>query len=402
MKDKAAGMLGKAGALALVSAGSLFDFSRRDIHISGAAGPLEVGTWQIVLRDRSRPDPFDPKSGPRRIPVRFWYPAQPSDTAGQLRFCGDRSVPRLLAKSLGAPGFLFRKLMRVVTDARVSAPFAQSVPASDVLFFSHGYGANEMQSFPLMERLASHGYVAASVCHTGEAFAAVLADGEIVPFSKKERDAFLIAQTERIREYDRRFREEIGIRYLVGPDPTVQAALDIRMDDLRFAADSLKEIHEGNIVSPLHGKLRTGRYGVFGHSFGGALAGAAVLTDDRFSCFVNIDGAPHGRSSQEPVEKPFLVIRSDRPYDIENAYYPGEVNFDIAVIANTQHLDFTALNLVMPELKKLGAFGAADPVRVHEITGELCRAFFDSNLHGAPDRMQELATLCGEMRLERR
>jgi len=53
------------------------------------------------------------------------------------------------------------------------------------------------------------------------------------------------------------------------------------------------------------------RVGVFGHSFGGAVAAQFCHDDSRCKAGIDIDGAPHGSVVQDGLAQPFMFLLSD-------------------------------------------------------------------------------------------
>ena len=104
-------------------------------------GPEAVGHESFMLIDAARDD--------RALPVDIWYPADPEGVAGAER------TRVILQAPLGIDSEV----------AYEQVPVAQG--PLPVLVFSHGYQGIRLQSVPLMEALASHGFVIATVDHTG-------------------------------------------------------------------------------------------------------------------------------------------------------------------------------------------------------------------------------------------
>ncbi len=109
-----------------------------------ALGPRAVGHSSFTAVDAARAD--------RSLLVDVWYPVDDEDAA-------DAPLAQyLLLGPLGLPSEV------AVEDLPVS-----SRPKQTLLVFSHGYGGISIQSFGLMEALASHGFIVLAPEHSGNA-----------------------------------------------------------------------------------------------------------------------------------------------------------------------------------------------------------------------------------------
>ena len=109
-----------------------------------ALGPFAVGHTSFNVVDAAR--------GDRPLLVDAWYPVDAEDAQASPL------AEYLLVAPLSLPSEV------AVDDLPVSARAAQTL-----LVFSHGYQSIHIQSFGLMEALASHGFIVISPEHTGNA-----------------------------------------------------------------------------------------------------------------------------------------------------------------------------------------------------------------------------------------
>jgi predicted dienelactone hydrolase len=131
--------IGIALLLALLLAGA----SASAVDAPDALGPQKVGYAQLTIVDAARAN--------RTLPLDIWYPAD-------------------LAAWTAEPSFTLYDLGSGIgidsTEAKddIALPAAGSYP---LVVFSHGFGGLSLQSVPLMEQLASHGFVVVAPSHTG-------------------------------------------------------------------------------------------------------------------------------------------------------------------------------------------------------------------------------------------
>jgi predicted dienelactone hydrolase len=131
-------------SLLIACSGSTSTENTAPVDAPDALGPRAVGHSSFTAVDAARAD--------RSLLLDVWYPVDDEDAA-------DAPLAEyLLLDPLGLPSEV------AVEDLPVS-----SRPEQTLLVFSHGYGGISIQSFGLMEALASHGFIVLSPEHTGNA-----------------------------------------------------------------------------------------------------------------------------------------------------------------------------------------------------------------------------------------
>ncbi len=239
-------------------------------------GAYEVGYRLTETTDNSR----DREVGGRTLPLHIWYPAS-----------GGEDFPPASYLSSG-----FLQLPALV--ARSEAPLLDE-RRWPLLVFSHGFGGTPTQSTPLLETLASHGFVVVAVDHIGNSQSPS-------PLPK---------------------------------DPA-QAAAD-RVPDISFAIDTLLGWAQDRL-SIWYRAVDPFRIGVTGHSFGGSTAmGMAVgefggaAADPRVKAILPVSGSMDVFSdsalSQVPVPLLLLggsldtsvpIANNSRAFDLNQALQP--------------------------------------------------------------------------------
>ena len=172
------------------------------------SGPYLAGHTEDVVVDVSR--------GGRELPVDIWYPIDDPDGAELTLYAlqGDAGITSELA----------------YRDAQPGGPGARPL-----IVFSHGFGGINTQSVPLMEHLATHGFVVISPEHTGN----INGDNS-------------------------------------SPDPAAD-----RVPDVTAVIDYMAS-RNAAAGDPFEGRVNTQEVGVAGHSFGGFTATASVTGYDVF------------------------------------------------------------------------------------------------------------------------
>jgi dienelactone hydrolase len=197
----------------------------------------------------------DPARSQRHLPIEVWYPADESHAGQDLDAARQDRYDVL-------PGFPPVE-QEAVRDA---APGRGKFP---LIAFSHGFGGHRRQSTFLCTHLASHGYVVASVDHTGNTVT------DMIPL-------MLAAQS--------------GTEV---PDPLLELRtyIDLRPPDVAFTIDHVAASPQ---IAPL---VDTSRIGISGHSFGGWTTLAYTGRDSRVKAALPL--APAGAPLNLP-EDPFV------------------------------------------------------------------------------------------------
>jgi dienelactone hydrolase len=206
-------------------------------------GPFAVGVRTAALVDDARERP---------LPTEVWYPADDAHLGADL----DDTTRDRFETIPGMP--------EVVQDAvRDAMPRAGRFP---LVAFSHGFGAHRRQSTFLCTHLASHGYVVASVDHTGNTTMDILQ--MIVTAQSAPAD--------------------------LEPLDTLGTFAEARPCDVRFMIDRVLDGTAGDVAALVDAT----RIGMTGHSFGGWTTLKMPSADPRIRAALPL--APAGMRSELP------------------------------------------------------------------------------------------------------
>lgn len=144
-------------------------------------GPYAVGHTLL--------DTTDPARGDRALRSEVWYPADPGNAEGEPTFYD----------------FQFFNLGLVSPIAIEDAPITETYWLP-LIVFSHGNCGTSWQSTPMMETLASHGFVVVSPAHTGNTVNDCIGTGNADPFAvaanNRPADVSFLIDTMIARSFD--------------------------------------------------------------------------------------------------------------------------------------------------------------------------------------------------------
>ena len=337
-------------------------------------GPFPVGTVIRHLVDPSREETHGtPRGVPRELMVQIWYPAE---SRGPRRRFRSRSEVSLLKEHAS--------LIR--TNASEGVPVARNPGRFPVLIFSPSWNGRKDQNTTQVEELASHGYVVVGIDHPYGSSVTRFPDGRVIPSSLGEWMDYSSddAQKETIR--------------------VDESELRIRAEDARFVLDTLERFDRSDPNGFFQGHFDTSSVGVFGHSFGGAVAAEVCRIDPRFRAGINMDGCLFGESAREGVEQRFLFMSSDgpapTPSELENSIgtkrrylamiYQGDRDVErslkkyggyLVKIIGASHANFCDTPLFSP-ISRLSGAGPIEVQHAVVIINDLTLSFFDRHLNG--------------------
>jgi predicted dienelactone hydrolase len=361
-----AGIAGLLGAVPMSCALPVFDFPR-------PTGPCPVGSATRHLIDAGREESHEPGRGaPRELMIQIWYPAE---HAGPRQPYRQRDEVSLFKKHLS--------LIR--TNAAAGVPVASTPDRHPVLIFSPSWVGKRAQNTVQAEEMASHGYVVVGIDHPYATPTTTFPDGRMIEstlgnwmdFSSEDamQKAIRVAESE----------------------------LEIRTADVRFVLNSLERLDRSDPAGLLTGRLDLSRVGVFGHSFGGAVAAEACRVDPRFRVAIDYDGCLFGGAAREGVPRPFLVLSDGNPsptpvpdaappekrrrfrfldQDVRDIHRSIETYGGyLLALRGASHANYCDTPLFLP-IRRMSEAGSIPCRRAFEIINDCTVAFFDEFVKG--------------------
>ncbi|MFE3581805.1 alpha/beta hydrolase family protein [Streptomyces vinaceus] len=353
---------GPAWADAGTTAGA--DPAAARLTLPAPTGPHPVGTVQLHLVDRSRPDAVAGPGRFRELMATVWYPARdvrryplaPWMPAGAFQaFLTDAGLGEL------AP-------LGPLTSGHVGAPVLRTGRRLPVIVFSHGAHSHQGDHTVVVQELASHGYAVVTVAHQYDTYTEY-PDGRIA----------------------------VPLR-----DPHAPTLPGDFAADLRFVLDCVEQLAAGcnpdadrrELPAGLLGSLDPRCVGAFGWSKGGTATACATLADERIRAGLSLDA---------PMQmNPPLAGELDRPFMMMSAVFTRDTDPEAAAFwshlrgwrLNIQaqgaaHFSYGDNEALFPQVAKLlgwsgqqlqNVIGTLDPAQAVKIQQAYPLAFFDEHL----------------------
>lgn len=356
---------GSSSAGVLRAAGTAGAAGPAPIQIPPPTGPHRVGTVNLHLIDTSRTDPYHP-GRPYPLMASLWYPAR---DAGRFPIA-PWMPPAVFAAWLEGVGFDPASMPVPVTSGHVGAPVLGRGRPRPVVLFMHGAHDHRADTTTVVQELVSHGYVVATVDHTGDAYTQFPGGPVLSP----------------------------------GGDRAVPADFAA---DARFLLDALTQIASGHnpdadrrpLPEGLPGSLDLDRVGMYGWSKGGTATALATIADARIKAGLSLDG-PMEPTVTADLAKPFLMMagsftRSNDPDAQEfwtrltgwRRYLELEGAEELAFTDNEGIIGPATPLLGLTPAQVQGFVGTMDPAEGVRIQLAYPRAFFDLHLRNRPSRL---------------
>lgn len=334
-------------------------------------GPHPVGTVQLHLVDRSRPDDIAGPGRFRELMATVWYPARDVQRYPLAPWMPAGAFQAYLADV----GFSDLTSLGPLTAGHVGAPVLRTGRRLPVVVFSHGARSHQGDHTIMVQELASHGYAVVTIAH----------------------------------QYD---------TYTEFPDGRVAAPLRGRQAptmpgdfaaDLRFVLDCVEQLAAGcnpdvdrrELPAGLLGSLDPRRIGALGWSKGGTATACATLADERIRAGMSLD-APMQMNPPltGDLHRPFMMMSAafTRATDPEAAAFWSHLRgwrLDIQA-QGAIHISYGDIEALFPQVAKLRGWsgqqlqeviGTLDPDQAVKIQQAYPLAFFDEHLRHRPGHL---------------
>jgi len=280
----------KSGILLLLLCFTNVIFSQQDtIQLIKPTGNYSVGTVTFEWTDESRLLNYTSHAGDKRtIIVQIWYPAEMNGNAQ------------------GAPyNALSQDYDKVLTNSYLRPPYSNEIKKSNLILFAPGRGTERFLYTTLIEELASHGYVVASV-DMPEIGYVLYQDGLVMSPSGRFKPprGMMGGPYEKV---DKFFEEPTEMGYL----------------DLEFVLQKIEKLNMADSSGRFTERIDVDHIGVFGHSLGGRIAGEFTARNKRVKGYISMEGIPprdvrYGGMIKIPIA--MLCSSGTWPYAKENYF----------------------------------------------------------------------------------
>lgn len=343
-------------------------------------GPHGVGTSAMALVDNRRVDPYAPGGAvPRELMVQFWYPTEAAKPTRRARYRDGRG-----------DGWRTSHLPLVRTRSYPGAPILRSGGKLPVLLFTGPN--NRFQNTFQTEELASHGYLVVALDHPYSSDLVGFPDGRVT--GRRKENIFLDFGTPERLEASRQ---------------GVTVDLAVRVADVEFVIECLEEWQCPYSENQIAGHIDTTRIGVFGHSFGGAVAAEVCTRSPKVRGGINMDGWLFGKAQTAGVSKPFLFMVDCTPKPTGTGLSQAnsasgrraewtlrgyeQIEHSLRThggyylqTPGLEHMNYSDYPLFSQVRAKTGA-GAVDARRAHRMVNQITLAFFNRCLRNDPEEV---------------
>lgn len=335
------------------------------------AGPEDIGTVTVELRDRERDELFGERpGGPREFMAQVWYPARLPDDAVRSPWTEDwEVVVPAISEQMGFPSWFWNHTQFTLSHSSDSPPIAEGT--YPVILYSHSWGGVRTNSLNQVEHLVSNGYIVIAPDHTHVASATVLENGEVA-----YQDPEALPDPESVAEDDFEEAATDVVATLAADLVTILGALE-EGEDGPFGAVTL--------AADLN------RLGIYGHGAGGGAAIKVCLEDERCHAVLAMDPwvrALTPRDLQNDMARPALYMRSDDWVGTsDDALLAGiaargdSITYTVGIQGATTN-DFVMIPLLTPLGSQFGLKGPIPAGRVMPIVDNYLLGFFDVFLLG--------------------
>ncbi|MBT8385918.1 MAG: alpha/beta fold hydrolase, partial [Ignavibacteria bacterium] len=265
-------------------------YSQTDsVKLMEPTGKFAVGTVVYEWTDEKRDFNYSSHNGDKRtIIVQIWFPAS------------------IDSNDIIAPySALSNDYENVKSNSYLRPSFTNKLKKAPLILICPGRGTERFLYSTLIEDLASHGFIVASIDMPGIGYT-IYKDGFIVQPSSE-------------------FKPPKGM--MGGPyekvDEFFEKPTEIGYNDLMFALLKLTELNENDISNRFTNKIDLTNIGVFGHSLGGRIAGKFASKNENVRAYISMEGIPPRKVRfNGDIKIPVVMLCSSGtwPYAKENYF----------------------------------------------------------------------------------
>jgi pimeloyl-ACP methyl ester carboxylesterase len=370
-------------------------------------GPYAVGTTVIALEDLQRAEVYESPPGRRSVVLQVWYPTEVATGTRDLYI--NRPLANALEKWMGIPAFLLGEPQ--ASSSFLGAPISTDRERFPIVLFNHGYGSFATQNYTQMENLASHGFVAISLSHPYTSLLTQFPDGRNL---ERAANAYWASLPELAKNLDAaglRFKDYVdGIRNVETATQKLRGLQDLTQSEFyrlleddfgTWVSDSLfvlQQLPELNDSNPMLGhRMDVERVGIYGHSFGGAVATQVALeAPSLVRAGLNLDGPQLIYHAESPtsLQVPFAFVYStdtrignvtcDQSGLNDGFFLSASAPVYRRTVQGASHENFSDLTYI-DALKGNPLLGSIDNRAVGKLTSLLVVDYFAHYLQNGPE-----------------
>ena len=364
------------------------------IKFPAPTGKYSVGVHYDEL-ETQRPETFSYETDDyRTLYLKIWYPAAEVDNHPPAPYIegGQQALTKMSKRvDLPVPPFLFDQLIKAKTHSYIDAPLASG--KFPLLTFSHGFGSWFGQNTPLMEELASRGFIIVAIGHSHQTmFTAqdehtMINYPQVIPWAPAAEDSIVDLKHDIMHASTDTLSFRNAFFDCLRSAPSINANLNIWATDVREVLDKIM-VQNTTPNAFLYNRIDTAKIGALGMSFGGATAIEVAYQDARIKAAVDLDGFNYGSWWKDTLNVPVAFLEApynDQYYSRHGALkHQTTAGYYCFMFEGTEHYNFTDVNVFSPMFQRLGILGEADGEFMLQAMNNIIPDFFESIFANRP------------------
>jgi predicted dienelactone hydrolase len=337
--------------------------------------------------------------------VQLWYPASSEDNHPVARYLPRDTIVTdsgSIARNALHRSFELLHLAAIPTHSRLDAEPAAG-GGHPLFVFNHGYTMYPAQNTPLFERLASHGYVVASISHPYDSARQKFADG----WSRETTP--LVVSPAMIETLGALVKDQSVAGWRARFPAYAEAAAKDRLmrsteawlADTRFTLATLERGRPSPLTARIARSVDFSRLAFGGMSFGGGIAAEACVLEPRCRAAISLDGVTYDPAMfDRAAGRPMLWLHSDwtryplypnqprdprtHPMDFAFRQWAGAASPDDFRfrVEGSGHLAFTDLIRMFRQRTPPALYGTISADEMVGVIGDFSLGFLDRYVSG--------------------